>query len=52
MCDVAAAMATTSCGWIRMSDNLLGVNAESSNNDCSYYRHKLGIFGGIPSGIR
>ena len=41
-------MAATSCGWIRMTDNLRGVKAESRDNDCSYYRQRLGPLGGIP----
>ena len=31
-----------------MTDNLRGVKAESRDDDCSYYRQRLGPLGGIP----
>ena len=40
-------MATTSCGWIRMTGNLRGVNAESRDNDCSYYGQRSRSLSGI-----
>ena len=41
-------MATTSYGWIRMTKNLRGVNAESRDNDYSYYGQRSRSLGGIP----
>jgi len=37
---------TTNCGWIHTTENVRGVNAESRDNDCSYYRQRLGPLGG------
>ena len=44
MCDVAAVHGDDECA----TENLRRVNAKSRDNNCLYYRQRLGPLGGIP----